>query len=262
VTLRVGTSGWHYDDWRGSFYPRELATPQWLHHYATCFDTVEINNSFYRLPERSTFEKWRDATPDDFRFTVKASRFLTHQKRLRDPGEPVSRLLRHASALGSKLGPVLLQVPPNLPADQARLADVLAAFGDRVRVACEFRHPSWDSDDILQVLESHNAALCLTDRRGRHGALVRTASWAFVRLHEGTASPTPCYGRRALHTWADRIVELFGTHVDVYVYFNNDHNACAVGNARSFLSVAHSAGLDVRRSPCTPPAISRDPRWP
>ena len=192
------------------------------------------------------FRKWRDATPVDFRFTVKASRFLTHQKRLHDPAEPVARLLRHASGLGSKLGPVLLQLPPDLQADKARLKEVLDAFGGRVRVACEFRHPSWNSDDILQILESRNAALCLTDRKGRHGPLVRTADWAFVRLHEGTASPPPCYGPRALHSWADRIMELFGDRFDGYVYFNNDRHACAVENARTFRSVARSAGLDVQ----------------
>jgi uncharacterized protein YecE (DUF72 family) len=249
MALRIGTSGWHYDDWRGAFYPRGLASTQWLHHYATSFDTVEINNSFYRLPERSVFEKWSGDTPADFRFTVKASRFLTHQKRLRDPAEPVARLLHRASGLGAKLGPVLLQLPPDLHADRTRLEDVLDAFGDHVQVACEFRHPSWNSDDIFRILESRNAALCLSDRKGRHGPLVRTAQWAFVRLHEGTATPAPCYGRRALQTWADRIGELFGARLDGYIYFNNDHRACAIDNAQAFRSVARAAGLDIHQRP-------------
>ena len=246
--LRIGTSGWHYRDWRGAFYPKDLATDGWLRYYARRFDTVEINNSFYRLPDTAQFAEWQQQTPDDFVFSVKASRFLTHYKRLRAPEEPVARLLDHASGLGAKLGPVLLQLPPNLPCDVPRLAAVLDEFAGRARVACEFRHASWFCDEVYGTLAAHDAALCLTDRLGHKGPVVRTASWTVLRLHEGTASPSPSYGDRALRSWAERLRSLFATDADGFVYFNNDHAACAVRNARTFARLAERAGLTVHRS--------------
>ncbi|MFL6243623.1 MAG: DUF72 domain-containing protein, partial [Acidimicrobiia bacterium] len=194
MTVHVGTSGWQYRDWRGSFYPARLAQGRWLEHYAAAFGIVEVNNTFYRLPERSTFEEWAARTPADFVFAMKASRYLTHIKRLGDPAEPVARMLDHAGGLGRKLGPVLLQLPPNLRADLARLADTLARFPERVLVAFEPRHESWFTDDVYKLLEQHNAALCLTDRARRKGPVVRTADWYFLRFHEGLARPRPCYG--------------------------------------------------------------------
>lgn len=243
--LRIGTSGWHYRDWRGAFYPAKLASGSWLPYYARSFDTVEINNSFYRLPEASTFAAWRSQTPADFVFSVKASRFLTHYKRLREPDEPVGRLLDRASALEEKLGPVLLQLPPNLERDSPRLADALDLFAGRARVACEFRHPSWFCDEVYEVLGAHDVALCLTDRRGRKSPIVRTASWTVLRMHEGTADPPTCYGARALSSWSERIVSLFGNSASGFVYFNNDHQACAVRNAKTFVGIARRAGLEV-----------------
>jgi uncharacterized protein YecE (DUF72 family) len=209
---------------------------------------VEINNSFYRLPEASTFATWQSQTPFGFEFSVKASRFLTHYKRLRDPNEPVARLLERASELGAKLGPILLQLPPNLPRDTPRLAAVLDLFAGRARVACEFRHPSWFADDVYRTLEAHDAALCLTDRRGRKSPIVRTASWTVLRMHEGTADPLPCYGNRALHSWAERIAEVAGRDAEGYVYFNNDHGACAIRNALTFGRAAERVGLSVSRT--------------
>jgi uncharacterized protein YecE (DUF72 family) len=243
--LSVGTSGWHYRDWRGAFYPAELPTRRWLEHYATRFDTVELNNSFYRLPTADAFRAWRDAVPDDFVFAVKASRYLTHYRRLRNPEEPVERLLAAAEGLGSKLGPVLLQLPPDLRADTDALARAFDVFGKRVRIACEFRHESWHTDDVYALLRDRDVALCLADRRNRHSPLVRTASWGFVRMHEGVATPPPHYGRRALQSWVDRIARLWGRRADCFVYFNNDHRACAVRDAAEFVALARSAGLEV-----------------
>ncbi|MGN9778377.1 DUF72 domain-containing protein [Micromonospora sp. H33] len=141
--ILVGTSGWQYRDWRGRFYPDRLPQRLWLEHFAARFATVEVNNAFYRLPERDTFAAWRARTPDDFCVTVKMSRYLTHIKRLRDPAEPVARFLGRATALGDRLGPVLLQLPPNLPADPDTLDATLRRFPADVRVAVEPRHPSW-----------------------------------------------------------------------------------------------------------------------
>src|SRR5437879_4771400 len=135
--LYVGTSGWQYRDWRQAFYPKDVPQREWLRYYAGRFATVELNNSFYRLPERSSFERWRDETPEDFVVAVKMSRFLTHLRRLRDPGAPVELFLDHARGLGDKLGPILLQLPPQLKADPERLAGALDRFPENVRVAVE-----------------------------------------------------------------------------------------------------------------------------
>lgn len=237
MALLVGTSGWQYRDWRGPVYPKDVPQREWLEHYAAEFPTVEVNNSFYRLPERETFERWAAATPSDFRFAVKASRFLTHVKRLKDPEEPVQRMLEHARGLGRKLEVVLLQLPPTLKRDVARLDATLACFptgADRVRVALEVRHPSWHVDEVYALLRRADTALCLTDRRNSVSPLERTADWCYVRLHEGIARPGPSYGRTALHSWAGRIQRLFGADPDGYVYFNNDPTGAAVRNARTF----------------------------
>ena len=156
--ILIGTSGWQYKDWRGRLYPAGLPQRRWLEHYAERFATVEVNNAFYRLPERSTFEQWRERTPADFCFAVKMSRYLTHVKRLREPAEPVARFLERASALGGKLGPVLIQLPPTLRADLAALDETLGRFPSGVRVAVEPRHDTWFTDDCRRLLERHGAA--------------------------------------------------------------------------------------------------------
>ncbi len=237
----IGTSGWQYADWRGRFYPDALPTSRWLEHYAACFDTVEVNNAFYRLPERATFEKWAARTPPGFVVAVKASRYLTHVRRLREPEEPVARLMERAAGLGERLGPVLLQLPPNLPADLAKLERTLACFPSGVRVAVEPRHASWFSEDLADLLARFDAALCLADRRGPITPVWRTASFGYVRFHEGRASPPPSYGRRALERWAERLAETWPAEADVYAYFNNDPLACAPRDAARFAAaVAHT----------------------
>jgi uncharacterized protein YecE (DUF72 family) len=247
--LYVGTSGWQYRDWRDSFYPRELAQSGWLRHYADRFATVELNNSFYRLPERATFDAWRAATPDDFVLAVKMSRYLTHIRRLRDPEEPVRRFLERAGGLGEKLGPVLVQLPPTLQVDLARLADTLDRFPPGVRVAVEPRDDSWFEEELRTLLEDRGVALCLADSPRRATPVWRTAGWGFVRFHEGLATPRPCYGERALATWADRIASLWDDRADVFCYFNNDARACAVRDAVTFAGLAVRAGLRPTRVP-------------
>ena len=241
MTLLVGTSGWQYRDWRGGLYPDGLAQRAWLGHYADRFATVEVNNAFYRLPERPTFERWREQTPDGFVVAVKVSRYLTHVRRLRDPAEPVARLVDRAAGLGDRLGPYLLQLPPTLRAEPGRLDACLRAFPAGARVAVEPRHDSWWSDEVRAVLEQHSAALCWADRGGRPlTPLWRTAPWGYVRLHEGTASPRPSYGRSALASWLDRIDDAWpgARRADVFVYFNNDHGGAAVRNARTLVRMA------------------------
>jgi len=247
--LYVGTSGWQYRDWRDSFYPRGVAQSGWLRHYADRFAAVEVNNSFYRLPERATFEAWRAATPDDFVFAIKMSRYLTHVRRLRDPEEPVRRFFERAEGLGEKLGPVLLQLPPTLQVDLARLAGALDRFPPGVRVAVEPRDDSWFDEGLRTLLAERGAAPCLADSPRRVTPVWRTAAWGFVRFHEGQSTPRPCYGESALTTWAERIASLWDDRADVFCYFNNDARACAVRDAITFAGLARRAGLQPTRVP-------------
>ncbi|HSI92275.1 MAG TPA: DUF72 domain-containing protein [Jiangellaceae bacterium] len=249
MPLHVGTSGWQYAAWRGVLYPDGLPQRRWLERYAESFATVENNSAFYRLPSRETFESWRAQTPAGFVMAVKASRYLTHIKRLRDPAEPVSRFLAATAGLGDRLGPVLVQLPPTLRADPVRLAECLARFPASSRVAVEPRHDSWWTDEVQALLAGAGAALCWTDVRGRpRTRLWRTASWGYLRLHEGAARPWPRYGDRALHSWSRRIAETWPTGADVYVYFNNDPGGAAVRDAARFVAIARDDGHQVNRS--------------
>ncbi|HEX4817941.1 MAG TPA: DUF72 domain-containing protein, partial [Nonomuraea sp.] len=203
----------------------------WLEEYAREFPTVESNNAFYRLPRPETFAAWRERTPEGFVMAVKASRFLTHIKRLEEPEEPVQRLMTAASALKEKLGPILLQLPPTLRAEPGRLDRCLACFPPGVRVAVEPRHDSWWTGEVRDVLRARGAALCWADRLSRpQNPYWRTAGWGYVRLHEGLSAFE--YGETALRSWAAR-VRAAGWD-DVYVYFNNDPGGAAVRNARRF----------------------------
>lgn len=248
MPLLLGTSGWQYKDWRGTVYPRGCPQARWLEEYATRFVTVENNNAFYRLPEEETFVRWRERTPPGFVMAVKASRYLTHIKRLREPAEPVERLLGRAAGLGERLGPVLLQLPPTLQADVRLLAECLARFPAHIRVAVEPRHPSWWTDDIRALLERHGAALCWADSGSRPVTpLWRTADWGYVRFHAGRAHPLPHYGRTALATWLRRVSETYPDDADVYAYFNNDHGGAAVADAGAIARMAERAGRTVPR---------------
>jgi uncharacterized protein YecE (DUF72 family) len=253
MPLLAGTSGWQYRDWRDAFYPRDVPLSRWLDYYATAFPTVENNGTFYRLAKPETFAGWRARTPDGFLMAVKASRYLTHIRRLRDPGEPVGRLLTAAAGLGDRLGPVLLQLPPTMRADPGALDKCLDEFRERaaataglpdrpLQVCVEFRHESWWMPEVRHLLTRHNAALCWSDRRGRPQApLWRTADWGYLRLHEGAASPWPRYGRRALVTWLSRIRDTWPQSADVFAYFNNDQNAAAPADAQALTALAAGA---------------------
>ena len=272
MPVLIGTSGWQYRDWRGGLYPAGVPQRRWLEHYATYYQTVENNNTFYRLPKAETFAGWRDRTPGDFVMAVKASRYLTHVRRLRDPAEPVARLLAAAVGLGPKLGPVLLQLPPTLAADPALLDACLAEFATAprpegvgpLRITVEPRHPSWWTDQTRQVLAAHDAALSWADRLGRPVTpLWRTAGWGYLRLHEGAAEPWPSYGKQALQSWVDRLRETWPDDADVYVYFNNDPGGAAVVNSAMFAALARDAGLTVTRTPPidSVPLTTAVPTW-
>lgn len=244
----IGTSGWQYRDWRGPVYPPGTPPRRWLPLYAARFATVEVNNAFYRLPERETFENWAATVGDDFVFAVKVSRYLTHVKRLREPEEPMHRLCQRAAGLGSKLGPLLLQLPPTLSANLDALEVTLAAVPPGFRVAVEFRHASWDSPEVRALLERHDAACCVADRRGPLRPGWPTARWGgYARFHEGRAHPDTTYGRQALRTAVGRLCDLYPPTDDLYVYFNNDHLGAAVRNAETAGRLFAAEGWNVRR---------------
>jgi uncharacterized protein YecE (DUF72 family) len=226
--FHIGTSGWQYGDWRDTFYPSGLPQSRWLEHYARIFSTVEVNATFYRLPREATFADWRDRTPAGFTFAVKASRYLTHVRRLQDPEDPVSRLLTRSAALGPRQGPVLVQLPPTLPVDLPALTATLQAFGD-VKVAVEFRHPSWfGNPGVKEMLDDHGAAWVWADSPGDRSPKFLTAGWAYVRFHRGTTAGFG-YRRSKLRRWADRLRSL--EVGEVFAYFNNDPGGAAPRDA-------------------------------
>lgn len=250
MVVWVGTSGWQYADWRGAFYPPDGPQARWLAHYAARFATVELNASFYRLPERARFAAWAQATPADFVVAVKASRYLTHMKRLLDPVEPVARLLDHAAGLGAKLGPVLVQLPPSFKVDSGRLDAALEQFPPQVRVAVELRDPSWFRPEVEAVLARHGAALCLADRGSRWlTPRWRTADWSYVRFHWGGGRPGPCYPAEVLAARVAELAPALGASGDAFVYFNNDPLGCAPRDAAVFAGACAEAGLPATRTP-------------
>ncbi len=228
--MRVGTSGWQYADWKQPFYegrPQRL----WLTAYAESFDTVEVNATFYRLPAVTAVQRWVEQVPPGFVFVVKASRYLTHIKRLREPAEPVARLMSRIDPLrrAGVLGPVLLQFPPDMVAAPELLDATLSEFPPSIRLAVEPRHDSWFETATRDVLERHEAALVWADRDGRSlGPLWETADWSYLRLHHGRDDWG--YDEDDLAVWARR----FASVGDGYVFFNNDPVAAAIRDARTF----------------------------
>jgi uncharacterized protein YecE (DUF72 family) len=226
---RIGTSGWNYAHWRGRFYPEKLPGSKWLAHYATHFDTVECNATFYRLPSEKTFRTWKASTPEGFLWALKASRLVTHYRRLRDVREPLEQFLCHARLLGDKLGPVLFQLPPSLHYDEALFEDfasLLAPFG---QVAVEVRHRSWIDDRFFQQLQTHALAFCIADTAGRypfHEAV--TADFVYIRLHGSRKLYASNYSESEIQCWAEKIVSW---NRPTYVYFDNDFEGYAVFNA-------------------------------
>jgi uncharacterized protein YecE (DUF72 family) len=230
--VHVGCSGWNYDDWREAVYPKGVPARRWLEHYATLFDTVEVNATFYRLPKRETVAHWVDVTPDNFLFTIKASRYLTHIKRLRDLGAHVTNLLEPLQPLleSPKMGPLLWQLPPTFQRDDERLATALGQL-PKLRNCIEFRHPSWFVPETYALLRAHGVALVIGDSpKYPFMTHERTADWVFVRLHYGRRGRRGNYSLSELETWRRRIAS-WRTEAEVFVYANNDWEAFAVRNA-------------------------------
>ena len=266
--IRIGTSGWHYEDWAGLFYPAGLSKNKWLEYYCRHFDTVEINNTFYQLPKEKTFENWRKQAPKDFLFTLKANRYITHVKRLKEPEGPLERFFERANLLQEHLGPVLYQLPPSFHKDLARLKSFLQALKhvilnaaqrsekslprrpgslsasrrlkrpakqnkDLIKAIFEFRHESWFSQDTYDLLKEFNAAFCIHDLVGIPTPRVVTSDVIYIRFHGPTGKYEGEYCKSALQSWTKWIKDHIKGQKVVYAYFNNDYHAYAIKNAKT-----------------------------
>jgi uncharacterized protein YecE (DUF72 family) len=242
TAVRIGCSGWSYKHWkRGVFYPEGLRAKDEFAYYASRFDTAEINGSFYRLPTEKAALGWRARAPDGFLYAWKASRFLTHMKRLKDAAEPLVLMFSRTDLLGDKLGPILFQLPPRMQRDDERLADFLPKLGPGRRYAIEFRHPSWYADDVLQMLRDHDVALCVSDHHHAPAPWERTASFAYVRGHGPGGRYWGRYPASTLKDWARRVAAWSGEG-DVVCYFDNDPEGAAPKDADALCRL-----LQVRR---------------
>jgi uncharacterized protein YecE (DUF72 family) len=240
--LRIGTSGWHYKHWLGTFYPEKLPASKMLEFYLQHFDSVEINNSFYMLPKVPILEGWRKATPKDFLFAIKASRFLTHNKKLKDPQNALDNFLPRAEALGRKLGPILFQLPPKWRVNVERFAEFLEALPKYHRYTFEFREPTWAHDEIYALLRKYNAAHCIYELAGYTSPLEVTTDFVYVRLHGPTMNKyAGSYSDKALGMWAGRIERWLGESRSVFVYFDNDQAGYAAKNALTLKKMLRGA---------------------
>jgi uncharacterized protein YecE (DUF72 family) len=227
----VGTSGWHYSHWAGPFYPDSLPAAEWLEYYAGRFSTVELNSTFYHMPCETTVAGWAKLVPEGFIFAVKASRYITHIRRLRDVGDSVGLFEERISRLGRKLGPVLYQLPPGMHKDLGLLEAFAALLRGQTVAVFEFRHKSWFADDTYELMERQGLAFCVHDWNRVQTPMVRTGRCAYIRLHGPTGRYGGCYTDHALGRWAEWIENQAGEGAKVFVYFNNDAEGYAVANA-------------------------------
>jgi uncharacterized protein YecE (DUF72 family) len=230
--IHIGTSGWNYKHWLGPFYPKDLPQKKMLAYYADHFDTVEINNTFYQLPQFSTFTTWRETVPPHFTFAVKASRFITHMKKLKAPKTSTKKFFNRSERLEDKLGPILFQLPPGWQRNYDRLARFLERIPSEGRYAFEFRNPSWLQNEIYDLLRHHNIAFCIHDFGGKESPREITSDFAYVRMHgPGEVAYAGSYPPGALKKWARHIKSWRKDLKAIYVYFNNDFQGYAVKNA-------------------------------
>ena len=231
MPVHIGTSGWHYKHWIGTFYPPDIRPPQMLRWYAERFDTVEINNTFYRLPAATALGSWCRETPPEFCFAVKASRYITHNRKLNDPEGAREKFISLVEKLGRRLGPILFQLPPSWKVNVDRLDQFLTALPRTHRYALEFRNPTWNVAPVYEALRRHNAAYCIYELAGFQSPIEITADFTYVRLHGPGSKYQGDYSRQILRNWAKRI-EAWGRILrHVFVYFDNDQAGCAPKNA-------------------------------
>jgi uncharacterized protein YecE (DUF72 family) len=246
-SIYIGTSGWHYDHWRGPFYSHNLSKDEFLIYYSSNFQTVEINNTFYQLPERKTLIGWRDTVPAGFVFSVKASRYITHMKKLKDPEESLTNLLGRIKVLEDKLGPVLFQLPPNWNFNFERLDSFLGSLPPDYRYAFEFRDQSWLNPQAYEALAKHGAAFCIYDFDRRLSPREVTADFVYVRLHGPDGPYQGQYETEALSGWVGAFSTWSSEGKDIYCYFDNDQHGYAVRNAFELQEMVKGKHHDIRQ---------------
>jgi len=231
--IRIGTSGWYYNHWIDRFYPSGLHKSKWFEYYAKSFDTVEINNTFYHLPKVKSVQRWYELAPKGFVYTVKANRYITHIKKLKDTSEPLERFFEIAGLLKGKLGPILYQLPPSLHKDLDLLKGFIKLLPKRSLSVFEFRHKSWYDEDTFKLLDEFGAAFCIHDLGGLETPRVITGDVIYIRFHGPTGRYAGNYTKKTLQDWSNWIKDNKSSVRAVYAYFNNDYNAYAVNNART-----------------------------
>lgn len=252
--IHIGTSGWTYEEWKNIFYPSDLPNAERLNYYSRHFKTVEINSSFYHEIRDTTYINWYEKTPDNFIFSVKINRFITHIKKLNDPRESWERFIGNANSLKEKLGPILFQLPPNLEADKERIENLLKIVPKKYKIAIEPRHPSWFSDEVYEILKKYNAVMVIAESGGRWpsvntenqnainlseqaGRVSGIADFIYIRMHGPSGSYDSKYSAAELKNWAEKIKSREKEGMDIYVYFNNDAHGYAVENAEALKSL-------------------------
>ena len=240
--IHIGTSGWHYKHWKGLFYPAGMRQQDYLAHYLRYFRTVEINNSFYRLPTYETFANWRQSVPEGFVFAVKASRFITHMKKLRDPQQSFGNFIENVAALEEKLGPILFQLPPRWRCDAERFRQFLEALPAGLLYTFEFRDHSWYNEAIYELLRQHQAAFCIYDLEQHQSPVVVTAPFVYIRLHGPEGRYNGSYSDQALAGWAAAARGWQQEGRPVYIYFDNDIGGHAVVDAQRLQNLIGTGG--------------------
>jgi len=227
----IGTSGWNYGHWTGKFYPEDLPKTKWFAYYHERFDTVELNTSFYHLPKKTTFEKWYNESPDNFIFSIKASRYITHVKKLNEPEEPVKRFFSSAEGIKDKAGVILFQLPPGMKYDNTKLVSILETLPKNYKYTFEFRNNTWWNDQAYDILRKYNIAFCLFELAGQVTPRIITADYIYIRLHGPDGKYSGSYPDNTLADWASEFKKWISEGKEVYCYFDNDDSAFAVYNA-------------------------------
>jgi len=235
--INVGTSGWNYEHWKGLFYPKDLAQDAWFDYYQEHFKTVEINNTFYQLPEEETFESWKEQARNEFIYAVKANRYITHMKKLKDPHEPMKNFLSRAEILKENLGPILWQLPPRWHANPERLEDFVQLLPVEIDHVFEFRDPDWFQEKIREILERNEMIFCIHDKEEVGCPNWFTTSTVYLRFHGSQGDYGGRYGKDALRPWADQIRDWRDGGRSIFAYFNNDESGSALKDVKALLEL-------------------------
>jgi len=235
----IGCSGWYYNHWHSLFYPAELPKSEWLPFYAKQFNTVELNSSFYHIPSEETLKKWRESTPDNFVFSVKVSRFITHIKKLKNSELALNKFLYRASILQNKLGPLLYQLPPKMKRDDDILCEFISLLPGCYRHVFEFRHKSWLNISVFNILRRYNIGFCICDMPDIDCPLITTSDFAYFRFHGSQKLYSSHYSNNELSQWSQKIIQLSQKVKAIYIYFNNDAEAFAINNAQTLKDYLH-----------------------